>query len=256
MSVMVIYFTLFFNISTIKKNYGLIDIAWGLGFVVIVWFHYFNSSITMTVFHQVLTGLVTIWGLRLTYHLTVRNWNKPEDFRYTNMRQNMKHFFHIQAYFKFFMLQMVFMLIISMPFHIFYYHMAFSTPFNWMVLIIALIIYAIGFYFESAGDAQLKAFKQNPNNKGHIMTKGVWSWTRHPNHFGDFMVWWGFFILTLTSTNAWILLTIIGPLFMSFLLRYVSGVPLLEKKYKDNEAYQNYAKTTPIFIPKRPRKEA
>lgn len=253
--VMVLYFTLFFIIATLKKNYGLIDIAWGLGFVVIAWFHTLTTDITLTWFHYALTFIVTLWGLRLTFYLTLRNWNKPEDFRYTNMKKNMKRFFYVQAYFKFFMLQMVFMLIISMPLHLFYYDTVTASTFNYALLIIGLFIYLIGFYFESAADAQLKAFKKDPQNQGQIMTKGVWAWTRHPNHFGDFMVWWGFFMVTLTSTSSWILLTIIGPLFMSYLLRYVSGVPLLEKKYKDNEAYQQYAKTTPIFLPRRPRKD-
>jgi steroid 5-alpha reductase family enzyme len=121
---------------------------------------------------------------------------------------------------------------------------------GYIILGLGVLFYAIGFLFEALGDYQLKVFKRDPKNKGKIMDKGLWSLTRHPNYFGDFMIWFGYSVMMLSSINMNYLYTVIGFLIMAFLLRFVSGVPLLEKKYKDNALYQAYAKKTPIFFPK------
>ena len=119
-----------------------------------------------------------------------------------------------------------------------------------MVLGLGIALFIIGFVFESVSDAQLKRFKSNPNNKGKIMDKGLWAFTRHPNYFGDFIIWISYFVIMFYSFDLNYVFAIIGTLIMGYLLRFVSGVPLLEKRYKDNERYQAYAKHTPIFFPK------
>jgi len=112
----------------------------------------------------------------------------------------------------------------------------------------------IGFYFEAVGDQQLKNFKKNPENKGKIMSSGLWKYTRHPNYFGEALMWWSVWVVSMSTLSITSLYGIVGPLFITYLLLYVSGVPLLEKKYKNNEAFQAYAKKTSIFFPLPPKK--
>ncbi|MNJ51612.1 3-oxo-5-alpha-steroid 4-dehydrogenase [compost metagenome] len=118
---------------------------------------------------------------------------------------------------------------------------------NIWTLTIGVIIAIIGLLFETIGDYQLKKFKQNPANKGKLMTQGLWSVTRHPNYFGEVVFWWGAFIATIQGTGS--LIGIISPILITLLINRVSGIPLLERKYKDREDYKAYASRTSRFIP-------
>jgi steroid 5-alpha reductase family enzyme len=152
------------------------------------------------------------------------------------------------------MLQMTFLLIVALPILLSANTDVLINQTGYIILIIGVILWIIGFIFEAVGDAQLKTFKSNPENKGKIMQSGLWKYTRHPNYFGEALMWWAIWIISM-STLSWInILGIIGPLFITYLLLFVSGVPLLEKKYKDNEAFQAYAKKTSIFFPLPPKK--
>jgi steroid 5-alpha reductase family enzyme len=243
--VLFIYFNIFFLIGQYKKNNAVVDIAWGLGFVLVAWFTFILSS--MTIINYVITIIVSLWGLRLGYYLFKRNWNKAEDYRYVEMRKSWLKYPLLQAYLKVYMLQMLLMYIISLSI-IFINN---SNSNLGLLAYLGIFVWIIGYFFEVVGDYQLKKFVSNPLNKGHIMKTGLWKYTRHPNYFGEAVMWWGIYLLAL---NAGGYLTIISPLLINFLLVFVSGVPLLEKKYKDNIEFQEYAKVTSIFIPMPPKR--
>lgn len=241
-----IYFISWFGISQYKNNYSLVDIAWPGGYLVVAWVS-FIFSYEGTMQERMLLLVVSIWGGRLLWHLARRNWNKPEDYRYTNMRKAWGDtFVALKAFFKVFFLQGVLLFIIALPIiHTFAVSPQTDTFSWWQMLGVGLWI--IGFIFEVGGDYQLEQFRMNPANKGHLLTSGFWSLTRHPNYFGEALTWWGIFLIAFRQlSDAWLL---ISPLLITLLLLFVSGVPILEKKYKDRPDFQEYAKCTPKFVP-------
>lgn len=253
-----LFMSIFFLIAQIKKNNGLADVGWGLGFVVIAISSFIYAFLNQGVdwIGIAVLVLVALWGLRLFYYLGIRNWNKPEDFRYVNMKKKWQTKLTLKAYVYVFMLQGLFMYVISLPIQ-FAFHLSPLSNFalsNYLVLGIGVLIWLFGYYFEVVGDQQLKTFKSNPENKGKIMDQGLWRLTRHPNYFGEAVMWWAIFIVSLASLNPVALLGFFGPLTINWLLLYVSGVPMLEKKYANNEAYQAYAKVTSKFLPRPPKK--
>ena len=241
--VLFVYFNVWFIIGQIKKNNAVVDIAWGLGFVLVAWFTYIFSD--KAIINSVITLLVSLWGLRLGYYLFKRNWNKNEDYRYVNMRKSWIKYPMLQAYLKVYMLQMILMFIISIPI-IFVNNLSDSLS---IVSYIGLFIWIIGYFFEVVGDYQLKKFVSN--NKGKIMKSGLWKYTRHPNYFGEATMWWGIYLIAFSVGGIY---TVISPILITILLLFVSGVPLLEEKYKDNEEFKEYAKVTSIFIPWFPKR--
>jgi len=251
-TVLLVFFITFFIIAQIKKNNGLADMAWGLGFVVVAITSMIYTQ-NYTVLGITLTTLVTIWGLRLFFYIGIRNWNKPEDYRYVAMRKRWEPHVVIKAFIYVFMLQMSFLYIIAAPIQMTHFIASEVSGFGFIPYVIGLILWIIGFIFEALGDAQLKAFKSDPKNKGLLMTKGLWSYTRHPNYFGESAMWFGIWIISLASLNFLSIVGVIGPLFITYLLLYVSGVPLLENKYKDREDFKAYAKRTSKFFPLPPK---
>ncbi|GGI66127.1 MULTISPECIES: DUF1295 domain-containing protein [Enterococcus] len=242
--ILFVYFVVWSMISKMKNNYSLVDIAWGLGFVVVAWGSFFIASHWRTQ-SLIILLLVSIWGLRLFWHLFKRNWNRPEDYRYVNMRKRWgTSFVNLKAFLNVFVLQGILLFIISLPIMNSFYQV--NSSLTWWQ-ITGIIIWIIGFYFEVVGDLQLENFKKNQNNKGKLLTKGLWSLTRHPNYFGEATCWWGIFLISFTnSEQLWLM---ISPIVITLLLLFVSGVPLLEKKYKDREDFKIYASKTSKFFP-------
>ncbi len=239
------YMSLWFVISVIKKRNDIADIAWGLGFVLMAWLSFFLSGYSFKAL--LVNSLVTVWGLRLAIHIYNRNKNKPEDSRYMEWRRSWKNFY-VRSYLQVFILQGIFLYLISLPV-IFVNNSVFGRL--EVSSIAGLIVWIFGFYFESMGDRQLKVFLADPKNKGKVMDKGLWRYTRHPNYFGEVTQWWGIFIIALSLPNSFI--TIIGPLTITVLILFVSGVPLLEKKYAGRPDFEEYKKRTSIFIPLPPK---
>ncbi len=245
---LVLYYIAFFVIAQKIKNNSIVDIGWGLGFVLVGWLSALLG--TTNPVGTLIVVLVTIWGLRLSYHIAKRNIGKPEDPRYVNMRKNWgQNFPQVQAFVKVFLLQGVLLFIIATP--IFTTHIYPADSLNFFGYL-GLIIWIIGFYFEVVADAQLRSFIQKSSNKGKLMTKGLWQYTRHPNYFGESTMWWGIFIISLNSVPVYI--TIISPVVITVLLLFVSGVPLKEKSMKKRPGYKQYAAQTNKFIPGLPRK--
>jgi len=237
-------------LSIFLKNVSIVDIFWGLGFIIVNAF-YFSSLQEIYSRHILVLILVSIWGLRLTIYLAIRNIGKKEDFRYQEFR---KHYginrYWWVSFFQVFLLQGFLILIISLPL----LGALFYTKSNDLIGLdyLALLIWIVGFIFESMGDYQLAKFKNNPNNKGKVLDKGLWKYTRHPNYFGDTLVWWAYAIFSISAGSYW---PIIGSLIMTILIIKVSGVSLLEKTLKNKKpGYEDYIRKTNSFFPWFPKK--
>lgn len=236
-------------VSLALKNSSIVDIFWGTGFVVVAWIVNILAPGGITPRKWLLDALVTIWGLRLSIHILIRNWAKPEDFRYQAWRKEAGSAWWWRSFFKVFLLQGIIMWVVSAPL-VAGQITPQSDRLTWLDLAAALI-WLIGFFFEAVGDWQLARFKANPANKGKIMQTGVWRFTRHPNYFGDSTQWWAYYLLAASAGGWW---TIFSPLLMTFLLVRVSGAALLEKSLKSEKpGYKEYVEKTSGFIPWFPR---
>lgn len=234
-----------FIVACLLKRNDVADIAWGLGFVLMSWLTYALSE--QSARSLLVNVLVTIWGLRLAWHITRRTRRKPEDSRYAAWRATWK-FFYVRSFFQIFLLQGFFLYVILLP--ALFIHA--SAPTSLHILdIIGAIIWAIGFFFESVGDRQLKDFLKDPAHKGKIMDQGLWAYSRHPNYFGEVLQWWGIFLLASSLPYGY--LTIVSPVTITLLILFVSGVPMLEKKYAGRPDFEAYKKRTSMFIPLPPR---
>jgi steroid 5-alpha reductase family enzyme len=191
------------------------------------------------------TVLTSAWGIRLAAHVASRTRGKPEDFRYAEMRRRWGKRAPLFSYTHVFILQGVLLLIVAYPIVLIHAHP--SVPIG-ITDMLGVLVWCGGFAMEAAADAQLSRFarfRKSPENP--ILTDGLWRFSRHPNYFGEAVLWWGIFLLTVRVPWGWT--GVISPLLIGFLLRFVSGVPLLEKKYADNPWFREYAKRTSVFVP-------
>ncbi len=243
------YMSLLWLASLALKNASIVDIFWGAGFVFSGWIYYALTPDGFSSRKLLLIALVTIWGLRLSLYILYRNWGKPEDFRYQAWRKENGPSWWWRSYFKVFVLQGILMWIISIPLLAAQYS---PVPARLTALdFVGVMIWLVGFFFESVGDLQLALFKGNPDNKGKLLERGVWRYTRHPNYFGDAAQWWGYFLIALAAGGWW---TIYSPILMTNLLLRVSGVALLEKSLKDSKpGYKEYVERTSAFFPLPPK---
>lgn len=242
--------TLLWLLSLRLKDASIVDPFWGSGFVITAWFYFALTPDGFPARKWLIVLLTTVWGLRLSLYLLWRNHGKGEDFRYRAWRQEEGSRWWWFSFFKVFLLQGVLMWIISAPLLA---AQISPTPAGLTLLDgLAAAIWAIGFFFEAVGDWQLARFKANPANKGKLLTTGVWRYTRHPNYFGDAAQWWGFYSIALAA-GGWF--TLFSPLLMTYFLRYVSGVTMLEKSLKPAKpGYAEYVARTNAFIPWFPKK--
>jgi steroid 5-alpha reductase family enzyme len=236
-------------LSLLLRNVSIVDIFWGCGFVLVAWVSLWASGRLMAR-PLILTLMVSLWGSRLAGYLAWRNLGKPEDYRYAAMRQRHGRRFPFASLFTVFGLQGLLMWIISLPIQV-----GISQSGGWHFgVMVGGMLWLAGLFFESVGDYQLARFKADPANRGRVMNRGLWRYTRHPNYFGDFLVWWGFYFVAVESSSWW--WTLIGPLLMSFLLIRVSGVRLLESSLRARVAgYEEYVRDTSPFFPLPPKQE-
>ena len=240
--VICLYMTIIFILALMRKDNSIADIAWGIGFIVIDVYTVIQSG-EVDLRKMIVGLLVVLWGLRLSFHILVRNSGKGEDFRYRAWRQSWKYFF-IRSYFQVFMLQGIFMLVISTP--LWLVNFSSNGPLGpWDTF--GLILFGAGFLIEIIADYQLTEFKRDPANRGKLITTGLWSASRHPNYFGEALLWFGISLYALSSPFGWYAL--ISPVTITLLLRFVSGVPMLEKKYKDHPDWADYKSKTAPFVP-------
>lgn len=244
------YVTAIWLASLRLKNASIIDIFWGLGFVLLAGMSFALADGFLG--RKILvTTLVAVWGLRLSVYIFSRNWGKPEDNRYRALRKMSGAKFWRVSYLQVFLFQGLLLALIAAPILV---AQSSALPDQLTVFdIIGSLMWAIGFFFETVGDWQLAQFKRIPENKGKVMQSGLWHYTRHPNYFGDGMLWWGLCLIALGTPNGW--WSIISPILMTVLLLRVTGVSLLERGLaKTKPDYQAYVKRTSAFIPWFPRK--
>ncbi|WP_421120353.1 DUF1295 domain-containing protein [Aquihabitans daechungensis] len=237
-------------VSLVMKDASIVDIIWGAGFVVVA----ATAAVVGDGFSDrryLLLSLVAVWGLRLSGYLGWRNLGHGEDYRYVAMRKKFGSSFWWISFFQVFLLQGVLMWVVSLPVQL---SATAEEPASFGPLaFVGIAVWTVGLLFETIGDAQLAAFKAEPHNKGRVMDRGLWRYTRHPNYFGDFCVWWGIFLITAETVPG--RFGIIGPIVMSFLLIRVSGVAMLEKTIgKRRPGYAEYVERTSAFLPRPPKR--
>jgi steroid 5-alpha reductase family enzyme len=239
-------------LSLALRNASIVDVAWGLGLAGVA----VLAALTGGGYgprRVLVAALACAWGIRLGSYIFLRNRGKGEDPRYQAMRRGAGDRFWWFSFFQVFLLQGILMWFISAPL------VASATADQRDHLTLAdfagLFVWSIGFGFEAIGDWQLARFKKEPTNRGKVMDQGLWRYTRHPNYFGDAMLWWGLFIIAAGTTNGY--LSVLSPLLMTFLLVRVSGVALLERSQaRTKPAYSDYIERTSPFIPWFPRRVA
>lgn len=231
-------------LSLILKNSSIVDIFWGFGFVVSVWIAFFLTSGANALRDWLMALLVTIWGLRLTLHVFLRNVGKGEDFRYARWRRESGKHWWWYSLFKVNLLQGLILWVVAVPLTAAQLP-TYSSGLN-ILDYLGSSLWAFGFFFEAVGDIQLTKFRADPDNRGKVIQSGVWRLTRHPNYFGDAAQWWGFYLIAAAAGAWW---TIFSPILMTFLLIRVSGVDMLEKTLKEKPGYRDYVEQTSAFIP-------
>jgi steroid 5-alpha reductase family enzyme len=240
-----IYFCVWFVVALSRKKFDLADIAWGGGFIVVAWSQLFANWGESYYAQVLVTAMVTTWGLRLSYHIFKRNWSKKEDKRYVELRKKWRGSIALNAFLKVFMLQGFLLLLVALPI------IAIGTSptvFNsdlWLTL--GFAIWLSGFIIEIFADRQLRNFLKTRKKDNQVMDKGLWKYSRHPNYFGEVLLWWGVWILSMSINPVW--WSVVGPLTITYLILFVSGVPMLEKRYQHDPSYQAYKRKTSVFVP-------
>ncbi len=240
-----------FCIAQIKKDNSIVDVGWGIGFIVV-------AIVTLSIygdknFHQRLVSyLVILWGTRLSFYIAVRNWGRSEDFRYANWRKEWGNKVVMRSFFRVFMLQGLVMFINLLPVIVVNTDTDINRSYKFLYPV-GCAVWVIGFFFEVLGDWQMYVFKSDPHpHKAKVMKTGLWKYSRHPNYFGEAVMWWGIFLLAVPS-GKWYL-SVLAPATITYLLLKVSGVTMLEKKYEGNDEYIQYKKNTNAFFPWFPKR--
>lgn len=238
-----------FAIGRSIGRFNVVDVIWGLGFV--------GIALLAAVIgggdgfrRWLLCVLVAIWGLRLTWHMYQKSAGKGEDPRYTEMLERSGGDGTLVVLRKIFLTQGAAQWFVSLPIQVSAVVGA-TSGFATIVVVLGVVLWLIGVVFEAVGDAQLRAFKADPANKGTIMDRGLWAWTRHPNYFGDSAVWWGVWLIAASVFPG--VLTVLSPVVMTYFLVFATGARLLEKTMSKREGYPEYQERTSYFIPLPPR---
>ena len=235
-------------VSWIKNDVGIVDSFWSLLILAAgLCFLIFTDTI-ITDRHGVVMLLLTAWATRLAAHIMWRNWGQEEDSRYQTIRNNNQPNFEFKSLYIVFLLQAFLALIVALPLMSIF---SSETAINSLDYI-AFALWLTGMLFETVGDQQLTRFKSSSSNQNKVLDSGLWRYTRHPNYFGEFCIWWAFFLFAVASGYWW---SIVSPLLMTILLLKVSGVSLLESTISERRPqYASYCRTTSAFFPWFPKK--
>lgn len=246
--VVLILITALFAVADARKRYDVIDVFWGLGFAVI-------AVLTLVLAGPgprsvLVTVLTVVWGVRLGVHIQLRNQGKGEDRRYADILKRAKGNPRLRMY-RVFLIQAAIMVVVSLPVQV----AAYQTAPLGLLDHLGLLVWLVGFAFETVGDWQLTRFKADPATKGAVMDRGLWRYTRHPNYFGDACVWWGLFLFACHHPTG--PLTVVAPVVMTLLLVKGTGKPLLEKDIAQRRpGYAEYVRRTSGFFPLPPKRVA
>jgi steroid 5-alpha reductase family enzyme len=246
-AVVTLYASLLFLVALKLQRNDVADIAWGAGFVILALAGQFAVAAILIRGLLVLV-LVSIWGVRLSLHIGLRNRGKSEDPRYRKWREEWGAHATVRAFFQVFLLQGFLAVVVLLPVTYILAHQ--NSDFTWIDALGAAI-WLVGFGFEAIGDLQLAQFKNVPGNRGRVIASGLWKYTRHPNYFGEVTLWWGVWLIACSIPGGW--RTVFGPATITFLILFVSGIPLLEKKYEENIEFKEYKRRTSAFFPLPPK---
>ena len=243
------FMTVGWGISLVRRNAGVADVLWGPGFVLVAWLTFFQAD----GFFQrklMLALLVTIWGMRLCVHIAARSRGKGEDPRYAAWRAQYGQKFWLVSLYRVFLVQALFLWVIALGVQ---YGQVAEQPARLTWLDAAgLLIWLAGLVIEAVADWQLRRFLAAPENRGRVMDQGLWHYSRHPNYFGETLIWWGIFVIVLAVPLG--VLTIVSPLVITYTLLRLTGVSLMEEtEFSDNPEYQAYIRRTSAFVPWFPR---
>jgi len=232
-----------YSASLVLKRMDIADIAWGLGIAgigILMWFDSDMRDVRSTT----VTILAAMWGIRLSIHILIRNRGKQEDPRYAAWRQEWGRTVYWRSFLQVYVLQSILMTVVALPLIL-----VNSNPGGGWGFIdsFGLLLFIYGFTMEVVADYQLHTFLKNPVNKGKVLDTGLWASSRHPNYFGEVTLWWGIGLMSIAG-GWWAL---IGPVAITYLILYVSGVPMLEKKMANDPKYADYLKKTSMFLPRK-----
>ncbi len=250
----VVIMVLLWILSRRLQDVSIVDIYWGPGFAVIATMSLWQAQL-MTFHNIFLTALAALWGLRLGGYLLGRWFQKDgEDPRYAAMRRNRSPNFELKSLWVVFLFQSLVMWVVALPLQM-GIGASDGLELPWLMAV-GVALFAIGFFFEAVGDAQLARFRADPANKGKVMDRGLWAWTRHPNYFGDAVIMWAFYLMAISGTpGAW--WTVFAPAIMTYFLLRVSGVAMMERGLsKTKPHYADYVARTSVFIPLPPKRNA
>ncbi len=237
-----VFAVVFWLVSIAKRKVSIVDSLWSLMFLLATVVYFLSLAETGPRAVLVLV-LVTVWALRLSAHITVRNWGQDEDHRYRQIRANNEPGFVWKSLYIVFGLQGLLAWIISLPLLL---SLASPAPLGWLD-VAGVALWLLGMVFEAGGDWQLLRFGADAANRGKVLDTGLWRYTRHPNYFGEACIWWGYFLIALAAGGWW---SVFAPVLMTFLLLRVSGVALLEKDIQERRpAYREYIERTNAFFP-------
>tara|TARA_B100000745_G_scaffold300362_1_gene254014 strand:- start:2015 stop:2788 length:774 start_codon:yes stop_codon:yes gene_type:complete len=246
-SVIGVFVTGLFILSLILKRNDIADIAWGTGIFIVALVSYFSGA--QGELSLILTVLAGLWGMRLTLRIYLRNRKKTEDFRYKKWRDEWGIWFYIRSYFQVYILQGFLMVVVGYSFvHVSVFGDSSALSF---ISIGGVLVWLVGYFFETVGDWQLDKFIASKPASDEILSSGLWKYTRHPNYFGEVTMWWGLWIMIVSLPLSYVAL--ISPLMITFLILKVSGIPMLEKSFADNQNFQEYKKRTSAFFPLPPK---
>lgn len=246
---LLVFMTLLYGASLFLKNNGVADVGYGIAFMVVI-----AAAVSYTGpvsgWYALLVALPYVWGARLAVRIGKKNFKKPEDFRYKAWRDQWGSTFWWRSYLQVYLLQGLVIFTVALP-----VTLAVAFPSGavvaWLVYL-GVALWLVGFFFEVVGDYQLDRFIGNPANKGKIMMSGLWKYSRHPNYFGESTMWWGIAIVS-AGLSLYPLVGFLSPVLITYLLRYVSGVPMLEARWAGSPEWEAYAARTSVMLPWPPR---
>jgi steroid 5-alpha reductase family enzyme len=238
--VLVIYMSLGYSVALVRRRLDTVDAAWGLGFVLIAWLVELQASSLRSL---IITLLVSVWGLRLSTHIWRRNQGRADDPRYHELSRKWRGNFWVRAYFSIFLLQGALVWMIGLPV------VLASQPqlsgLGWLTVAGGLL-WLIGFIIEAIADNQLAGFLHAPD-RPKVLQTGLWRYSRHPNYFGELLQWWGIGIIALQASYGW--LGLAGPLTLTILILFISGIPPIERRRQKDPAYRDYQRrTSPLVL--------
>ena len=254
LAAVVVLFAILWAVSLRLENSSIADEAWGPGILVIGLTYYFTGPFVSdggSLRAHVTLALLAIWAIRLAVHIWMRQRLHGEDARYVKWRDQYEESWWWVSYFKVFLLQPVIAWVVSLP--IYFAIVSLPTASLTIIDYLGIALFVVGLVFEGVGDEQLRRFREDRKNKGKVLDSGLWRYTRHPNYFGECVLWWGFGLIGLATGGV---PGIVGPAVLTYLLLYVSGVSLLESTLVDKPDYAKYVARTPAFVPIPPQVRA